>query len=56
MAGYGGDYVTSIYDNGFISDKQVNSYIGVRPVLYLKSNIQIESGDGSEQHPYVFKL
>ena len=26
---------------------------GVRPVVYLKSSIQILSGDGSEQNPYV---
>ena len=37
-----------------------NSYdssgIGVRPSLYLVSNIKIDSGDGSEQSPYQLSL
>jgi len=34
----------------------VASSIGVRPSLYLVSNIKIDSGDGSEQSPYSLKL
>ena len=34
----------------------VTSSYGVRPSLYLVSNIKIDSGDGSEQNPYQLSL
>ncbi len=33
--------------NGYI-----NNPLGVRPTIYLKSNVKITSGDGTEQQPY----
>ena len=39
----------------FDHDSSTSSY-GVRPSLYLVSNIKIDSGDGSEQSPYSLKL
>ena len=41
-----------VYGSGYIHDSNYVS-IGVRPVLYLKSSIQITGGDGTEQDPYV---
>ena len=35
---------------------EVSLSYGVRPSLYLVSNIKIDSGDGSEQSPYSLKL
>lgn len=29
--------------------------IGVRPVVNLKSNVEITSGDGTEGNPYIIK-
>lgn len=34
----------------------VNGYHGVIPVVYLKPNIKIISGDGSEYKPYQLEL
>lgn len=44
-----------IYDGGF---RSLNVYVGVevRPVLYLKSNVYVISGDGSEGNPYKIML
>ena len=39
-----------------ISDRTYNSYGGVRPCLYLKSEVLITNGDGSESQPYFLKL
>ncbi len=43
-----------IYDGG--GDYSSSSKFGVRPVVYLKSNIQIISGDGSKESPYQIEL
>lgn len=49
------DPVGVIYDGGF---RSLNAYVGVevRPVLYLKSNVYVISGDGSEGNPYKIML
>lgn len=49
------DPVGVIYDGGF---RSLNPYVGVevRPVLYLKSNVYVISGDGSEGNPYKIML
>ncbi|MEG2322079.1 MAG: DUF6273 domain-containing protein [Bacilli bacterium] len=45
-----------VYSAGFIyNDHLVNSLYSVRPVLYLHSQIEIISGDGSSANPYVLK-
>ena len=33
-----------------------NAGVEVRPCLYLKSNVKIISGDGSEQQPYLLEI
>ena len=48
--------VFGVNSKGFVNHVDANLSRAVRPVLYLKSNIQIESGDGTEGSPYVFKL
>ena len=41
---------------GYVYRYNVPDSNGVRPSLYLVSNIKIDSGDGSEQSPYSLKL
>ena len=35
------------------SDARLDNYLGARPVLYLKSTIQITGGNGTKSNPYV---
>ena len=53
-----GDYDRALfmYSYGDVSNHLVNDSHGVRPVLYLKSDIQIDKGNGTEESPYEFKL
>ena len=37
------------------NDIASNSYNGVRPVVFLKSNIKIADGDGSSSNPYILQ-
>lgn len=41
------------YNSGSLEKRATSEKKGIRPVLYLKSSIQIIDGDGSEQNPYV---
>ena len=43
-------------DSGDVGSLYSSGSNGVRPSLYLVSNIKIDSGDGSEQSPYQLKL
>lgn len=43
------------YDGGLLSSYASYGYV-VRPVLYLKSNVYVVSGDGSEGNPYKIML
>ena len=47
--------VFGVSSSGFVI--YVNAYVadGVWPAIYLKSNILIESGDGSSSNPYILK-
>ncbi len=45
-----------VYTGGGFYRNSVNNTNGVRPTLYLKSNISISSGDGSSTTPYNLKL
>ena len=56
MTTYSSSYPVSVYVNGVVN--YVSAYIGyaVRPVLYLKSNVYVISGDGSEGNPYKIML
>ena len=51
----GSDYVFSVYSSGGVSYDGAYRSIGVVPAVYLKSNILIESGDGSSSNPYILK-
>ncbi|MBQ9012406.1 MAG: hypothetical protein IJ094_02390, partial [Bacilli bacterium] len=48
--------VFSLGASGSVGSNRVTDSYGVRPSLYLVSNIKIDSGDGSEQNPYSLKL
>lgn len=41
----------------YVSDNRERDDLGykLRPIVTLKSNTLIESGDGSEQNPYILK-
>ena len=45
-----------VYTGGGFYRNSVNNTNGVRPTLYLKSNISISSGNGSSSAPYNLKL
>ena len=42
--------------SGFISSDNVNSLQSVKPVVYLKPEVKIKSGDGTIDNPYEFEL
>ena len=46
-------YVTSV---GYVGYDYANLYSGVRPALYLKSNISVDSGTGESSNPYRLKF
>ena len=56
MTAYSSSYPVSVSDIGGLYS--FNAYLGyaVRPVLYLKSNVYVISGDGSEGNPYKIML
>ena len=43
-------------DSGYVGRYNVSGRYGVRPSLYLISDIKIDSGEGTEQSPYQLKL
>ncbi len=46
-------YVFAVYSSGHLNSSYAYSSIyGVRPVLYLASDLAIESGDGTSSNPY----
>ena len=56
MTAYSSSYPVYVDFSGGLN--YYNAYIGyaVRPVLYLKSNVYVVSGDGSEGNPYKIML
>ena len=46
----------SLSGSGFVHGGDSRGSIGVRPSLYLVSNIKIDSGEGTKQSPYQLKL
>ena len=56
MTAYSSSKPVYVNDSGGLRNN--NAYIGyaVRPVLYLKSNVYVVSGDGSEGNPYKIML
>ena len=51
----GGNHVFSVDSSGIASVNGACYAHGVWPAVYLKSNILIESGDGSSSNPYILK-
>ena len=52
---YNSSYVFCVSSAGFVSGSRANFTYGVRPVVFLKSNIKIIDGDGSSSNPYTLK-
>ena len=52
-ATYSGAYVFYVWSGGSLVDTSVDNTRGVRPVINLKSSVQITGGDGSSGNPYV---
>lgn len=51
------NYTTMVYSYGYGFEKNATtSEIGVRPVINLKSEILVDSGDGTQANPYKVKL
>ena len=47
-------HVFTVYNSGYVySNTNATSSYAVRPSVYLKSNIAISGGDGSESNPYT---
>ena len=49
-------YVFYVGSGGYLSNDYANDGNGVRPVLYLKSNVYVTGGDGSINNPYQLSL
>ncbi len=49
-------YVFFVYSNGFVHSYSASNAYEVFPVVYLKSNIIIENGNGTSDDPYILKL
>ena len=56
LSPHSGGFTFYLYVSGFVSYIGSNYSFGVRPSLYLVSNIKIDSGDGTEQSPYRLKV
>ena len=51
--GSGNAYVFRVNSSGDLRSLSVDGALGVRPVINLKSSVQITGGDGSSGNPYV---
>ena len=47
--------VLYVYNTGYVNSHNANNIFGARPVVFLKSNITIASGNGSSSQPYVME-
>lgn len=56
MAAYSSSRPVGVDVNGWLSSNVAYLGLAVRPVLYLKSNVYVISGDGSEGNPYKIML
>ncbi len=50
------NYVFFVYTSGYVTGYGANYTIGVRPALYLKSDISVKSGNGTSSTPYQLNL
>ena len=51
----GATYVSNIGGNGYIDKASAAELYAVFPTIYLKSNVLIESGNGTSDSPYILK-
>ena len=57
MTAYSSSYPVGVdASGGLFGDVSAYNGFAVRPVLYLKSNVYVISGDGSEGNPYKIML
>ena len=56
MTAYSSSYPVHVRYNGGLDFNFASHGYAVRPVLYLKSNVYVISGDGSEGNPYKIML
>ena len=55
-AGYNYNTIFVVDKSGVLNSYSLNNYSqGTRPVMYLKSDIKISGGDGSDNSPYVLE-
>ena len=47
--------VLYVYNTGYVNSHNANNIFGARPVVFLKSNITIASGNGSSSQPYILQ-
>ncbi len=48
--------VSFVYGDGMVFDFYAFYSAAVRPAIYLKSNVQINSGTGAQNDPYILKI
>ena len=48
--------VFSVYPGGYVYIRSAFYDYSVRPVLFLKSNIQVDKGTGAKSDPYTLKM
>ncbi len=53
--GWSGAFGWSVYSDGYLSGYNVFRSFGARPVINLKSGIEVTGGDGTSSNPYVIK-
>ena len=51
----GATYVSNIGGNGYIDKASAAELYDIFPTIYLKSNVLIESGNGTSDSPYILK-
>ena len=49
---YSSSNVRNVNNNGNMEDTLSTNNVGIRPVIYLKSNITFTGGKGTAQSPY----
>lgn len=49
----GTSIICGISGNGYVGKAELSNVLGVRPTLYLKSNLQFTGGSGTAQDPYT---
>ena len=50
------DYVFGVFNTGFVNSGYARRSFGVRPSVYLTSNVNISGGDGTVNSPYTLKV